>query len=129
MRALLDTHVLLWWILGPGERLSDRQRGFLSDPAHELCWSVMSTVEIGALQAKGKVRIDSPLEEWSRSWVQKLGMRFVPVEHAHALRCAQLDRHHGDPIDRILVAQALELDAVIVSRDRALSRYPARLVV
>ena len=129
MRAIVDTHALLWWIGGEQGRLSRAQVDFLRDPANELLWSVMSTVEIGALVAKQKLELDRPLMDWCRHWIQRLGMGLLPVEHDHALRCAQLDRHHGDPIDRILVAQALALDAVIVSRDRALRRYPARFIV
>lgn len=128
MRALVDTHILLWWILGPGERLRASQLDFLKDPQNELLWSVAVTYEIGALVHKGKVELPLDVGEWSDTWISKLGMRFVGFDQEQAVRTARLEPIHGDPFDRILVAQALAHDAVIVTRDRHIARYPVRVI-
>ena len=128
MRALVDTHVLLWWIGTSQGRLSRQQIEFLEDPDNELLWSVVSTVEIGALVAKGTIALDRPVGDWCDHWIRRLGMRSVSVEQVHAVRSADLARIHGDPLDRLLVAQALAQEAAIVTRDRRIARYPVRVV-
>jgi len=53
----------------------------------------------------------------------------LPVEHAHALRVAELPDHHSDPFDRLLVAQAQELAIPIVTADAQLSAYSVDLIL
>jgi len=55
--------------------------------------------------------------------MQATGVTALPVEHAHALRAGSLPRHHRDPFDRLLVAQAQLLDLTLVTADRVLLRY------
>ena len=55
--------------------------------------------------------------------IRRTGMDTLPVTAFDAVNAAALPMHHGDPFDRMLVAQAQRLDAPIVSRDRTLSAY------
>ena len=69
-------------------------------------------------------RLDAPehiLEEAERS-----GFDVIPLIGADAVAAANLPPHHGDPFDRLLIAQALRLDAIVISRDRAFDAYGVR---
>jgi PIN domain nuclease of toxin-antitoxin system len=52
----------------------------------------------------------------------------LPVQHGHALRAASLPRHHRDPFDRLLVAQAQLESVTIINVDPAFEDYDVRVV-
>lgn len=118
MILLLDAHALLWWLAGDG-RLSDQAQRAIADPANDLLVSAASIWEIEVKRAAG--RLDAPpnlLEHIDRARIDAL-----PISAADAVAAAGLPRHHGDPFDRMVVAQAQRLDAIVVSRDRAFDAY------
>jgi len=101
--VLIDTHALLWWIAG------DKQ---LSAKAHQAiatgdcyfsmagCWETAIKEELAAN-----------------------GIALLPIEFRHVMRVAQLPFHHRDPFDRLLIAQAMEEDFALVSRDSHFDAY------
>lgn len=124
MRLLLDTHVLVWAALDPA-RLTARARGLVADPDNDRIVSAASAYEI-----EYKRQRDPGLSRLPADWEKLqdlLVFDWLPIDEDHALRAGRLPRHHGDPWDRILVAQALAENLVIVSADRALTRYGAKL--
>jgi PIN domain nuclease of toxin-antitoxin system len=115
---LLDAHALLWW-LADDDHLSDQARRAIADPANEVLISAASIWEIEVKRAAG--RIDAPaelLEDLDRARIDAL-----PLMAVDAVAAAHLPLHHRDPFDRMVVAQAQRLDAIIVSRDRAFAAY------
>lgn len=118
MILLLDAHALLWWLADDG-RLSDQARRAIADPANEVLISAASIWEIEVKRAAG--RLDAPpelLEDLDRTRIDAL-----PLTAVDAVAAARLPLHHRDPFDRMVVAQAQRLDAIIVSRDRAFEAY------
>lgn len=117
-RALVDTHALLWW-LEDDPALPRMPRALLADPSNEMLVSSASVLEIAIKRSLGKLRApDSLLEVISRQ-----GFIFLAVTPWHAWRVGSLPRHHGDPFDRLLIAQALVEGIPIVTGDPAFGAY------
>lgn len=123
MRLLLDSHALIWWAENPAE-LTPAARAAIADPANEVFMSAASLWEIGLKCAKGKLRVPAGLAGALRAD----GISDLPIHVRHAERALALPPHHGDPFDRMLVAQALEENLTLVSRDRWIPAYGAPLL-
>ncbi len=118
MRLLLDTHVLLWW-LANDPSLNGASKAAIADPASVVFVSAATAWEIAIKQALGKLEAPSDLER------QIELNRFEPlsISVAHAYSAGTLPRHHDDPFDRMLVAQASAEGLTIVTRDPRLGPY------
>ncbi len=122
MRYLLDTHTLLWWV--EGRSMDSEASEVLEDVGNDILVSVVSPWEIAIKESKGRIEAPSDLPQL----IADSGFDVLPIRWAHARRIAHLPPHHGDPFDRMLVAQALEEDCAIVTRDRRLTDYGVSLV-
>jgi PIN domain nuclease of toxin-antitoxin system len=127
MRYLLDTHVWLWLQVQP-ERLSGDVRDRLSDGATQLLLSAASSWEIAVKHALGKLPLPEPPKTYVPSRMRHDGVDGLPVTHAHALHVATLPRLHGDPFDRLLVAQAQLEKVPLVTADPHITRYDVMVV-
>jgi PIN domain nuclease of toxin-antitoxin system len=127
MRFLLDTGVWLWSV-GEVGRINKSTRDLLVDPAHEIYFSAVSAWEIAIKTANGKLQFpESPHIVVPRE-TARLGLRPLPVNQAHALATYDLPLHHRDPFDRLLIAQALTEALTLITSDREMRRYPARIL-
>ena len=120
MTALLDTHVLLWWLTG-GARLSPAQREVVASASAEspLLVSDISLWEIATLHSLGRIRLSVPLRDWLERAVAPPLVRRHGISPAIAAELAALpDSFHRDPADRILVATARVLGATLLTQDR-----------
>lgn len=119
MRILLDTHILLWALAEPA-RLAKDIAAQLRDPEVEVAYSAVSIAEIAIKAAQGRIDAspDRVLDAAKRS-----GFRELELSGRHAARLASLPTHHRDPFDRLLVAQALEEPARLLTADRRLAVY------
>ena len=126
MRFLLDTHCWLW-LQGSPERLSRQVLSLLEDPGNDLFLSAASSWEIAVKCALGKLSLPAPPGRYVPSRMEASGTRGLPIEHAHALRVAELPLHHRDPFDRLLIAQAQVEKLVFLTVDRQLQRYDVEI--
>ena len=120
MTALLDTHVLLWWLQGDGP-LSPGQRRTLdaADGDSPLRVSDISLWEVAMLQSLGRIRLKLPLRDWLEKAVAPPLVRRHGISPAIAAELAALpDWFHRDPADRVLVATARVLGATLLTQDR-----------
>jgi len=115
---LLDAHAVLWALSGSRELRPDT-RSALEDPAHEVLVSAGTVWEIEIKRAAGRLEAPDDLLHA----VEATGFMTLAITAADAERAARLPRHHGDLFDRILVAQAQRLDALIVTRDSVIAAY------
>ncbi len=122
MRLLLDTHVLLWWLADEG--LSSQVRDTIADPANLAVVSAASAWEISIKKALGKLTAPDDLEHQ----VQAGGFLALPISIAHGIAAGQLTRHHEDPFDRMLIAQAFAEGLTIVTRDKRFNDYGVALL-
>ena len=104
MNLLADTHVLIWWIKG-SERLGPRSREAMFHRNTTLWISAVSVWEMSIKIARGRLELGAPLEETIRTLFEQ-GCRTLPINTLHALAIQTLPLLHGDPFDRMLVAQA-----------------------
>ena len=122
MRLLLDTHTFLWWITD-SHSLSKKVRGFIADGRNALYWSAASSWEVSIKYALGRLPLPEPPEEFLPRELSKNRIESLHIIDAHAFRAGQLPRHHLDPFDRMLIAQAQAESLVLVSNDKQLSLY------
>jgi len=118
MILLLDAHALLWW-LADDPTLADDARRVIADPTNEVLVSAGTIWEVEIKRALGKLNAPEGLV----GAIEQVGFDALPITGADAERAGRLPIHHRDPFDRMLVAQATRLDAVIVSRDTAFDAY------
>lgn len=118
MRLLLDTNVFLWW-QRRDRRLSTTLRDAIEDTGNDIAVSAITIWEICIKRGIGKLDFTgSPMIA-----CQEAGFRFLDVTAAHAEVAGDLPRHHGDPFDRMLIAQAKSEGLVVATEDRQFSLY------
>ena len=123
MTLLLDTHVLLWW-LADDPRLTPTMREAIADPATSVMVSAASAWEAAIKAAVGKLRVPDGL----RDELVRHGFDELPVTVEDGLAAGALPRHHSDPFDRMLIAQAQMEDLTVVSVDRRFAEYEVELL-
>ena len=121
---MLDSHVLVW-ALSDVAKLRMRTRDLIADRSNYVAVSAVSIWELRIKAAGGKLSIPDTLEEATR----RSGFAELPITFDHAKRAAALPAVHGDPFDRMLVAQAQIEKLEIVTRDRRVGEYDVRVVV
>ncbi len=118
MRLLVDSHVLLWWFEG-ADRLSTTVSAALADSGNDLIVSAASLWELAIKQSQGRLSVTVDLGQHAR----EQGFQELPVTGQHAAAVRELPLLHGDPFDRMLIAQARFEGLTLVTADRAMSRY------
>ena len=119
MRALLDTHVLLWWLEG-GRRLSRAQKRVIDRAQADVpLWvSDITLWEIAVAFELGRIKLRLPLRDWLEAAVAPPLVQRVGISPPIAAELAVLPpTFHRDPADRILVATARALGATLLTRD------------
>jgi PIN domain nuclease of toxin-antitoxin system len=117
VRYLLDTHALLWWLADEG--LTDQARDAIADPANLIMVSAASAWEISIKKALGKFTAPDDIERQ----VGDGGFTGLPISIAHGIAAGRLPRHHDDPFDRMLIAQAFAEGLTIVTHDKRFADY------
>jgi PIN domain nuclease of toxin-antitoxin system len=122
VRLLLDTRALLWWLADEG--LNPGARDAIADPGNIVVVSAASAWEISIKKALGKLAAPDDLEQQ----MQTGGLVPLPISIAHGIGAGQLPRHHEDPFDRMLIAQALAEGLTIVTRGKRFDDYGVALL-
>lgn len=125
MRLLLDTHALLWWLEGD-PALNAEAHTAITDPANNVFVSIASAWEIALKIGTGKLRF--PLEKFEHELATNQ-FELLPIHIPHILHIAKLPKHHRDPFDRMLLAQAISEGLVIVTRDGHFPKYAAQTMM
>ena len=123
VRVLLDTHVWLRAALEP-ERLGERARDALADRSNALFVSIASIWEMTIKASLKKLDLRPDAEAFVRKYLPKSGSELLDLSLDHIFALRSLPDHHGDPFDRILVAQALTEGMTIVTADPRVIAYP-----
>ena len=127
MKILLDTHVWLWMVIEP-EKLSRHARRHINKDAEELMLSAASAWEISIKWSLGKLKLPTTPAEFVPEHLAATKTYPLAVQHSHALRVASLPRHHSDPFDRLLIAQAQIEKLPILTADPLLKAYDVELI-
>lgn len=124
---VLDTHVLIWWVNGD-DRLSKPGRKAIEDTLAadgQVLVSAITAWEIAMLVERDRIALAMDLDEWLATVASLEGVTLVPVTSQVAVQSATLPGDfHKDPADRMIVALARERNAVLVTADDKIQRYP-----
>lgn len=123
MNLLLDTHVLLWW-LDDHPALGEEARAAIREGHNLVFVSAASAWEIAIKRALGKLEAPDDLEE------AVVASRFqsLPITLGHAQSVGRLPRHHDDPFDRMLIAQAHTEQLTVITHDKRFGAYHVPLL-
>ena len=127
MKYLLDTHAFLWALRSPNE-IPDRVRAILADPGSDLLISIVIPWEIAIKSGVGKLNNISKLLDNFEGQVATGGFRMVETSVTQAIQSGRLSLHRKDPFARLLIAQALDLNIPILSRDDIFDLYGVQRV-
>ncbi len=116
-RFLLDSHILIWLDSGNPRLTLPIQQTIRN--AHQRYLSAATSWELSLKQAAGKLHLSVSIG----SMLARFRLEELPVAIRHGDRAATLPPLHGDPFDRMLVAQALEENLILVTADRQLAQY------
>jgi PIN domain nuclease of toxin-antitoxin system len=119
LKLLLDTHTMIWVFSAP-HLLSAQARDVISMRENEVFVSVISPWEVAIKRSKRKLRAPDDLGDA----VEAHRFQLLPVLLRHTKAIGSLPNHHGDPFDRMLVAQAITDGLTLVTSDRLLLHYP-----
>ena len=122
MKAILDAHALLWFLAGD-DRLSSTAKSAILTPANELWVSAATLWEIAIKVSLGKLELAQPLAQLLPDQLERNAVGLLAIRLEHLVMVAELPFHHRDPFDRLMVAQALVDQLVVVSNDAALDAY------
>jgi PIN domain nuclease of toxin-antitoxin system len=121
-RLLLDSHTLLWALYDPS-LLPDGLIGLLEDPSVDLYVREATLWELADKAAKNRLPLAGNSVAQFVHDIEAFGAVLLPIERADILLSVALPPHHGDPFDRLLVAQAQTGSLVLVSKDREIAKY------
>ena len=122
VRALLDTHALLWWLLDLAP-LSPIARAAVGDADNEIFVSAVTAWEISIKYGQGKLpQAAALMTDLSRAIADE-GFAELPVTVKNGEVAGTLPLHHRDPFDRMLIAQALGASLTLVSNEQLFDRY------
>ena len=124
MKYLLDTHAFLWWLEGNG-RLSDKALRACEDAQNSLYLSLASIWELQLKIDLGKLKINDNLPAVIDSQCAH-GLQLLTIKPVHIYALNTLPVIHTDPFDRLLVAQALQENMVLITTDQKIAQYPVK---
>lgn len=119
----LDTHALLFFVLRSPE-MSEKLFSFIDIACSEkkILASLACFWEIACLRRKNKISIER-IEAWKDDLISYSGIQFVDLTADDMIRSVQLPRHHNDPFDRLFIAQAIQHQAKLITKDAVMQRY------
>jgi PIN domain nuclease of toxin-antitoxin system len=128
MKLLVDTNVLLWWFLR-SDRLPDKVRAILAQAANSVFASAVSTWEIAVKSAIGRLSLPGDPAQYLPDRFRHAQIQELPITAAHTYGVFGLPKHHADPFDRLLIAQAQLEGMTIVTADRTFKKYDVRTLM
>jgi PIN domain nuclease of toxin-antitoxin system len=128
VRVLFDTQCWLWLQSEKVERFSRRTLAAVGDPKTERFLSIASVWEICIKYALGKLRLPRPPDEYIPARLRTSVTEALAIDMRHVLLVATLPLLHGDPFDRLLIAQARAEGLALLSSDRHFAEYGVDLL-
>lgn len=124
MRYLIDTNVFIW-AATETKAFSKKVSAIINDKDCEIYISIASLWEIAIKKSLGKLEINDDIFDD----FELHGYLLLPIEPTHLKTLLNLPHHHNDPFDRLIVAQALHENLTILTSDRKLKQYNAKIIL
>ena len=122
MKLLLDTHIFLWLNQAP-ERIPAHFLKLCEDTQNHLLLSPASAWEIQIKHQLGKLALDAPLSVMIERQSLENGLNILPILLPHIFALSDLENHHNDPFDRLLIAQAKTESMMLLTMDSKIRAY------
>ena len=122
---VLDTHAWIWWVSNP-DFLSDKAKQIIDEAVtnRNVLISSISVWEVAILVSCGRLKLTMNPDDWVAASEALPFFDFVPVSNSIALKSVQLPGVlHNDPADRIIIATAISMGAVLVTKDEKIRNY------
>lgn len=120
MNIIIDTHIFLWLLNDPS-KINDTHLSYIKDTNNNIYLSSMSMVELIIKSSVGKLTIDFDIEQAANA----MGVEIISFDSKDALQLSKLPLHHKDPFDRMIIAQAISNDYLLISDDSKFEQYKA----
>jgi len=127
MRYLLDTHTVLWMRENNPRLNRAKWESIFYSPDNEIFVSIASLWEMTIKQSLSKLDFEGSIEDFAADLEMRHGFTLLPIVPTDLSRLQNLPHHHGDPFDRLLIAQALEQGATAVTNDRNWKKYRCKV--
>ena len=123
MRILLDTHIFLW-LVEDNQRLSGQHRQIIRNLDNEIFLSVVSVWECTIKYQIGKLDFPSSPETYLPGERRKNLIKTLTVDEDSVASLVKIPLLHKDPFDRLIMAQALQHDLILITEDKLILAYP-----
>ena len=127
MKAILDTHTLLWLVDRP-EKLPEKVSSFCENENNELYISIASFWELSIKISIGKIELDNNALIQLKKWCDKNAVTILPISILHCNQVQTLPFHHRDPFDRLIIAQAICDKLSILTIDEYFPKYDIDII-
>jgi PIN domain nuclease of toxin-antitoxin system len=126
LRFLLDTHIVLW-VLAEPDKLSNKARALIADPANDCVSSAVVVWEMAIKHARNRGQVgDMPISgDQAIRLADAAAIMLIDISPEHASLVGNLPPVHRDPFDRLLIAQAICEDRILLTHDVMLQDYGA----
>lgn len=126
MNYLVDTHAVIWFITN-NERLPSHTKSLMEDKSNMCFVSIATYWEMSIKHSIGRLTLHTDLASIFQI-IDESGFEILPITINHTLANANLDFHHQDPFDRIMIAQAITEQLQIITTDKEFSNYPVSVI-
>lgn len=126
MQYLLDTHALIWF-LEDDPQLSPKVRTEIMDINNQCFVSIASLWETAIKVSLRKLQLKSDFNKII-DFLSDTSIEILTIEFTHLQRLLSLPFHHRDPFDRIIIAQGLDENFTIMTKDEQFSHYTNKLL-
>ncbi|MBJ07058.1 MAG: PIN domain nuclease [Verrucomicrobiaceae bacterium] len=127
MNLLLDSNTVVWFLEG-APALSDKAANLIESLESRSMVSSVTPWELAVKTGLGKIRLPYRLDEEFDSALESMGFELIPLSRSALERTARLPGHHRDPFDRLLVAEAIEHGATLISPNEVFDHYGVKRV-
>lgn len=125
MNLLIDTHAVIWFIT-ENEKLPIKTRKIIESAENTCFISIASYWELAIKNSLGRLNLGRPLADIF-TIITETGFELLPIDLNHILTNTTLAFHHYDPFDRIIIAQAITENLLIITKDEKFDLYPVSL--
>lgn len=126
MQFLLDTHTFIWFINGDSS-LSNKVLNEIKNLNNQCFISIASIWEIAIKSKLNKLSLSADFDK-ILDFLNHNQIELLPISFIHIIKLNELDFHHRDPFDRILIAQGITEDLTILTRDQSFGFYEVKVL-
>ncbi len=121
MNYLIDTHILIWFTEG-SNKLSKNHIEILNNPDNIIYVSSITLWEIAIKSSLNKLDLAFPFDELQNQ-LYSHGFVVLNQDFEDLKTLTSLPFHHGDPFDRLIIAQAITKNINLIAEDSKFSYY------